>query len=39
MGYLKFVKRYRSESNYFFDKTLKMQNNLWGIKNFEKVCD
>ena len=27
-----------SESNYFFDNSLKMQNDLWGIKNLEEVC-
>ena len=28
-----------SESNYFFDNLLKMQNDLWDIKNLEEVCD
>jgi hypothetical protein len=23
----------------FFDNSLKMQNDLWGIKNLEEVCD
>ena len=39
MGHLKFVNKHTSESNYFFDNSLKMQNNLWGIKNLEEVCD
>ena len=25
--------------NYFFDNSLKMQNDLWGIKNLEEVRD
>ncbi len=28
-----------SKSNYFFDNSLKMQNDLWGTKNLEEVCD
>ena len=25
--------------NYFFDNSLKMQNDLWGIRNIEEVTD
>ena len=28
-----------SQSNYFFDNSLKMQNDLWGIRNLEEVTD
>ena len=35
-GPFKICKENRSESNYFFDNSLQMQNNLWGIKNLEK---
>ena len=30
--------KHTSQSNYFFDNSLKMQNDLWGIKNLEEVC-
>ena len=26
-----------TESNYLFDNSLKMQNNLWGIRNLKEV--
>ena len=26
-----------SESNYLFDNSLKMQNDLWGLRNLEEV--
>jgi len=38
-GPFKICNKHTSESNYFFDNSLKMQNNLWGIKNLEEVCD
>ena len=38
-GPFKFYNKHTSESNYFFDISLKMQNDLWGIKNLDKVCD
>ena len=38
-GPFKIFNKYTSESNYFFDNSLKMQNDLWGIKNLEDVCD
>ena len=38
-GPFKICNKYTSESNYFFDNSLKMQNDLWGIKNLEEVCD
>ena len=31
--------KHTSKSNYLFDNSLKMQNDLWGIKNLEEVCD
>jgi len=38
-GPFKICNTHTSESNYFFDNSLKMQNDLWGIKNLEEVCD
>jgi len=38
-GPFKICGKYTSESNYFFDNSIKMQNNIWGIKNLEDVCD
>ena len=38
-GPFKIGNKHTSESNYFFDNSLKMQNDLWGIRNLEKVCD
>ena len=38
-GPFKIYNKHTSESNYFFDNSLKMQNNLWGIKDLEEVCD
>ena len=38
-GPFKIRNKHISESNYFFDNSLKMQNDLWGIKNLEEVCD
>ena len=37
-GPFKICNKHTSESNYFFDNALKMQNDLWGIKNLEEVC-
>ena len=36
-GPFKIGNEYTSQSNYFFDNSLKMQNNLWGIRNLEEV--
>ena len=38
-GPFKICNEHTSESNYFFDNSLKMQNHLWGIRDLEKVCD
>ena len=38
-GPFKIFNQHTCESNYFFDNSLKMQNDLWGIKNLEEVCD
>ena len=38
-GPFKILNKHTSESNYFFDNSLKMQNDLWGLKNLEEVCD
>ncbi len=38
-GPFKINNEYTSQSNYFFDNSLKIQNDLWGIKNLEEVCD
>ena len=37
-GPFKIGNKHTSESNYVFDNSLKLQNNLWGIKNLEEVC-
>ena len=39
MGYLKFVISIEVKVVIFFDNSLKMQNDLWGVKNLEEVCD
>ena len=39
MGHLKFVISIQVKVIIFFDNSLKMQNDLWGIKNLEQVCD
>ena len=31
--------KHTSQSNYFFDNSLKMQNDLWGLRNLEQVSD
>ena len=38
-GPFKICNKHTSDSNYFFDNSLKMQNDLWGIKNLEEVYD
>jgi len=38
-GPFKIGNKFTSQSNYVFDNALKMQNDLWGIKNIEQVCD
>ncbi len=38
-GPFKIGNRYTSQSNYSFDNASKMKNNLWGIRNLEKVSD
>ena len=35
-GPFKICNEHISESNYFFDNSLKAKNDLWGIKNLEK---
>ena len=39
MGHLKFVISIQVKVIIFFDNSLKMQNDLWGIKNIEEVFD
>ena len=31
--------KHTSKSNYLFDNSLKMQNNLWGIRNLNEVSE
>ena len=38
-GPFKIGNKHTSQSNYFFDNSLKMQNDLWGIRNLEDVSD
>ena len=38
-GPFKIDNKHTSQSNYFFDNSLKMQNKLWGIRNLEEVTD
>ena len=38
-GPFKICNKQTSQSNYFFDNSLKMQNDLWGIRNLEEVTD
>ena len=38
-GPFKIFNKQTSQSNYFFDNSLKMQNDLCGIKNLEEVCE
>mgnify|MGYP006235727207 CR=1 FL=1 len=38
-GPFKIGDKHTSQSNYFFDNSLKMQNDLWGLRNLEQVSD
>jgi hypothetical protein len=38
-GPFKVGNKHTSQSNYFFDNSLKIRNDLWGIKNIDDVCD
>ena len=38
-GPFKIGNMHTSRNNYFFEKSLKLQNNLWGIRNLEEVSD
>ena len=38
-GPFKIGNKHTSKSNYFFDNSLKMQNDLWGIRNVEEVTE
>ena len=38
-GPFKIGNKHTSQSNDFFDNSLKMQNDLWGIRNIEEVTD
>ena len=38
-GPFKIGNKHTSQSNLFFENSLKMQNDLWGIRNLEKVTD
>jgi len=38
-GPFKICNRHTSISNYFFDNSIKMKNDLWGIRNLEDVCN
>ena len=38
-GPFKFSNKHISQSNYFFDNSLKIQNDLWGVRNIESVSD
>ena len=38
-GPFKIGNKHTSQSNYFFDNSIKMKNDLWGIRNLEKVSD
>ena len=38
-GPFKIGNKHISQSNYFFDNSLKMQNELWGLRSIEEVCD
>ena len=36
-GPFKIGKKHASQSNYFFDNKLRIQNEVWGIRNLEEV--
>ena len=38
-GPFKIDNKHISQSNYFFDNSIKMKNDLWGIRNLEEVSD
>ena len=38
-GPFKFGNKHTSQSNYIFDNSLKIQNDLWGIRNLEDIND
>ena len=38
-GPFKICNEHTSQSNYFFDNSLKMQNDLWGIRNIDEVTE
>ena len=38
-GPFKIGNKHTSQSNYFFDNSIKMTNDLWGIRNLEDVSD
>jgi len=38
-GPFKIGNKHTSQSNYSFDYSLKIQNDLWGIRNLEEVCE
>tara|TARA_A100001035_G_scaffold96181_1_gene75425 strand:+ start:334 stop:960 length:627 start_codon:yes stop_codon:yes gene_type:complete len=38
-GPFKIFNNHTSKSNYFFDNSIKLKNELWGIRNLEEVCD
>ena len=38
-GPSKIGNKHISQSNYFFDNSLKLQNDLWGIRNLEEVSE
>ena len=38
-GPFKIGNKHTSQSNYFFDNSLKIKNDLWGIRNLEEVTD
>ncbi len=38
-GPFKIRNKHTSQSNYFFDNSLKMKNELWGLRNLEEVSD
>ena len=38
-GPFKIDNKHVSQSNYIFDNSLKIKNNLWGIRNIEEVRD
>ena len=38
-GPFKIGNKHISKSNYFFDNSIKMKNDLWGIRNLEEVSD